>query len=69
MQVTAGPPVDLSDLYDQPMTRTLLMTASERIMDAITAQLAVLRGEPAPEQRFDIRKSTLPRTGNPNRKK
>ena len=69
MRVTAGPPVDLSDLYDQPLTRTLLMTASNRIIDAITAQLAVLRDAPAPAARFDLRTSSLPRTGNPRKRK
>jgi 1-acyl-sn-glycerol-3-phosphate acyltransferase len=63
MRVTAGPPVDLSDLYDQPMTGVLLREATDRIMAAITAQLETIRGEKAPVERFDSRKHGLPETG------
>ena len=64
MQVTAGPPVDLSDLYDQPLTGALVREATDRIMAAITAQLEQIRGERAPVERFDSRKQGLPETGN-----
>ena len=68
MRVTAGPPVDLSDLYDRPLTGALLREATDRIMAAITAQLETIRGEQAPAQRFDSRKHGLPETGNFHRK-
>jgi len=64
MHVTAGPPVDLSDLYDRPLTGALLREATDRIMAAITAQLEQIRGEQAPTERFDSRKHGLPSTGN-----
>jgi 1-acyl-sn-glycerol-3-phosphate acyltransferase len=69
MHVLAGPPVPLDDLYDQPLTATVLREATDRIMAAITAQLEVLRGEPAPAERFDGRRQGLPSTGNPKRRR
>jgi 1-acyl-sn-glycerol-3-phosphate acyltransferase len=63
MHVTAGPPVDLSDLYDEPMTGAVLRTATDRIMAAITVELERIRGEAAPRERFDSRKHGLPETG------
>lgn len=56
VQVVAGPPVDLSDLYDRPLDSATLREATSRVMDAITQLLAGLRGEPAPAARFDLRK-------------
>ncbi len=53
VQVLAGPPVDLDDLRGQPVTPDVLRTASDRVIDAITAQLAVLRGELPPASRFN----------------
>ena len=64
MHVSAGPPVDLSDLYDRPLTATLLREATDRIMVAVTTVLEELRGTPAPLERFDSRKHGLPTTGN-----
>jgi 1-acyl-sn-glycerol-3-phosphate acyltransferase len=64
MHVRAGRPVDLEDLYDKPVTATVLRQASDRIMTAITAELEVLRAEKAPAERFDSRKHGLPTTGN-----
>ncbi|MGZ4596787.1 MAG: lysophospholipid acyltransferase family protein [Actinomycetes bacterium] len=64
MKVTLGEPVDLSDLLDEPETPAVLRVATERIMDAVTAQVAELRGEPAPEQRLDLRGTDLAATGN-----
>jgi 1-acyl-sn-glycerol-3-phosphate acyltransferase len=64
MHVRAGKPVDLEDLYDKPVTATVLREATGRIMTAITAELEVLRGEKAPADRFDSRKHGLPTTGN-----
>ena len=64
MHVTAGPPVDLSDLYDKPLTGALLREATDRIMAAVTVELEKIRGEQAPAERFDSRKHGLPPTGN-----
>lgn len=52
-RVIAGDPVDLDDLRGRPVTKELLDEATRRIIDAITAQVAVLRGEPAPSVRWD----------------
>jgi len=55
--VHAGPPVDLSDLYDRPRDTAVLREGTERVMAAITALLEDIRGETAPAERFDLRKS------------
>ncbi|NUR86135.1 MAG: 1-acyl-sn-glycerol-3-phosphate acyltransferase [Nonomuraea sp.] len=47
--VSVGPPVDLSKYRDQPPHAATLREATADIMAAITAQLAELRGEKAPE--------------------
>ena len=60
--IVAGPPVDLSDLYDRPMNSAILREATERVMAAITALLEEIRGEQAPAVRFDVRH---PGTGEP----
>lgn len=54
--LVAGPPVDLSDLYDRPLDAAVLREATERVMDAITVQLAEIRGETPPTERFDLRR-------------
>ncbi|WP_345217478.1 lysophospholipid acyltransferase family protein [Georgenia halophila] len=53
--VVAGPPIDLDDLYDRPLDPDVLREATERIMAAITGQLAEIRGEDPPPKPFDIR--------------
>lgn len=60
MRVTAGPPVDLSDLAGQPVTAQVLEKATDRIVDAITAQLAEIRDEEPPAVRFDARRRIGP---------
>lgn len=55
IQVRVGPAVDLSDLYDRPADSATLREATNRVMDAITRELEVLRGEKAPAARFDLR--------------
>jgi len=61
MKVWAGPPVDLTDLIDKPITASTLREATDRIMRDITALLAEQRGIPAPDQ-------PMPRTAVPPRK-
>jgi 1-acyl-sn-glycerol-3-phosphate acyltransferase len=68
MRMIAGPPVDLSDLYDKPMSAAILREATDRILDAITRQLETIRGEPAPATRFDSRTAGVAEIGNPNRR-
>jgi 1-acyl-sn-glycerol-3-phosphate acyltransferase len=69
MRMLAGPPVDLSDLYDRPLDAATLKEATARILDAITRQLETLRGEKAPAIRFDIRTAGVAQTGNPNKRR
>lgn len=66
MHVTAGPAVDLSDLYDRPIDTATLVEATERIMAAITALVEQLRGEKAPVERYDARARGQPEVGNPD---
>jgi len=68
LTVTVGPPVDLSGLLGKEQSAEVLREATERIMSAITALVAGIRGEEAPTERFDVRTSGLPETGNPNSK-
>ncbi|WP_165987557.1 1-acyl-sn-glycerol-3-phosphate acyltransferase [Streptomyces sp. YIM 98790] len=51
LTVVAGPPIDFSDLYDLEPTVDVLRMATDRIMDAITALLAEVRGETPPAER------------------
>ncbi len=55
--VVAGPPVDLSDLYGRPLEAPVLREATDRVMDAITALLADIRGEQPPAERFVARRA------------
>ncbi|WP_028636168.1 lysophospholipid acyltransferase family protein [Nocardioides sp. URHA0032] len=64
-----GKPVDLGDLADrEPRTVAVIQEATDRIMDAITALVADVRGEPAPGQRFDMKKAGVRQIGNPNKR-
>lgn len=62
--VTAGAPVDFSDLYELPMDSVTLNSATERIMSAITTLLEEIRGESAPQYRWDRRRK--PQSPNPD---
>jgi 1-acyl-sn-glycerol-3-phosphate acyltransferase len=63
--VLAGPPVDLTDLYERPLDAATLREATERVMAAITALLAEVRGETPPAQPYDMRRQGDPRKGVP----
>lgn len=63
--VRAGAHVDLADLYGQPLTRDVLVRATERIMAALTVGLEGIRGEQAPAVRFDPRTHKAPTTDQP----
>lgn len=56
MQALVGPPVDLADLHGRTDSEALT-EATTRIMAAITAQLAQLRGQEPPAEPFDRRKA------------
>jgi 1-acyl-sn-glycerol-3-phosphate acyltransferase len=63
--MSAGPPVELDDLRDKPLTPDVLREATDRIMGDITRLLEDIRGEQAPPERFDPRKAGVRLTGNP----
>jgi hypothetical protein len=65
----AGDPVDLSDLVGKTRSTQAINEATARIMAALTAIVAELRGEPAPAERFDPRRMGVQQTGNPNKRK
>lgn len=67
IHIVVGDPVDLSDLLERPRTAEVLAEATERIMTAITAIVEEIRGERAPAERFDPRRSGVAETGNPHR--
>lgn len=64
----AGDPVPLEDLRAKPMTPKTVHETTDRIMSAITAIVAELRGEPAPSVRFDPRTAGVRQIGNPHKK-
>jgi len=55
--VIAGPPIDLSDLRDEPMGAEVLREGSRRLMVTITGLVARARGEDAPAELFDPRQT------------
>jgi 1-acyl-sn-glycerol-3-phosphate acyltransferase len=55
IRISVGPPVDLDDLRDRPLSAEVLTEATSRIMDAITTQLESVRRESAPAERWDPR--------------
>lgn len=58
--VKALPALDLSDLYDRSEDPQAWVEATERIMQAITAELEQLRGEKAPANRCNMRDKHTP---------
>jgi 1-acyl-sn-glycerol-3-phosphate acyltransferase len=67
--VKAGDPVDLSDLLEREPTLPVIQEATDRIMAAITELVEEIRGEKAPEERFDPRRAGVSEIGNPNKKR
>lgn len=63
----AGDPVDLADLLTVPRTAATINTATDRIMAAVVALVADLRGAEPPAQRFDPRTSGVRQIGNPRK--
>lgn len=51
--VRMGPPVDLEDLRGKPLTKSVLVEATDRIMRAVTREMEGLRGESAPAELWD----------------
>ncbi len=57
MHVRAGPPVPLDDLAGRATSQKAVAEATDRVMRAITEQVAQLRGEAAPEEFYDMRQA------------
>ncbi len=55
MHTHFGPPVDLSDYQNVPVTNKVLHEVTNRIVDTITGMLEEIRGEKAPDERLDFR--------------
>ena len=69
VKMKVGTPVDLSDLAAKPRTQDVILAATDRIMSAITALVADVRGEEAPAERFDMKKAGVRPTGNPGKQR
>jgi 1-acyl-sn-glycerol-3-phosphate acyltransferase len=54
--VQAGPPVDLSEYYGKEPTAEVLRAVTDRLMAAVADQLAEIRGEQPPAERYDHRR-------------
>lgn len=55
VRVVAGKPVDLSAFEGKPLDKATLTATTDVILDAVTELLEELRGEQAPEERWDTR--------------
>ncbi|MDP9822544.1 lysophospholipid acyltransferase family protein [Nocardioides massiliensis] len=66
MTMRAGPPVDLSAYDGRSLTPEVLRAATSDIMDAITAELEMVRQEKAPAVRFDPKAAGVREIGNPH---
>jgi 1-acyl-sn-glycerol-3-phosphate acyltransferase len=63
IRIKIGDPVDLSAFSGRPLDSATLTEATSVVMDAITALLEDLRGEKAPEQRWDPKINNQKETG------
>ena len=63
-QVVAGPPLEFSKWEGRAEDPVALEEATAYVMSAVTRLLEQLRGESAPLEIFDPKKSMLPRIGN-----
>jgi 1-acyl-sn-glycerol-3-phosphate acyltransferase len=61
-----GDPVDLADLAGKERDTTAVSEATDRIMAALTHLVEEVRGETAPEVRFNPRTAGVKEFGNPN---
>ena len=52
-RIAIGPAVELDDLRNGPLTRKVLVSATERMMRAITERVEILREEKAPDGIWD----------------
>jgi 1-acyl-sn-glycerol-3-phosphate acyltransferase len=55
--MVAGPPIDLDDLRAKPISKATMREATDRIMATLTAMVEDIRGEKAPKEPHDMRKT------------
>lgn len=67
MRMRFGPPVDLSDLAGGTVDHEALVRAGDRVMEAITDEVAVLRGQQPPDGRWDHLRGRRVVTGEEDR--
>lgn len=63
IDVKVGDPVDLSEFRGRPLDSATLAAATDKVMEAITALTADLRGETPPAERWDPVKNNQKETG------
>lgn len=63
VDITFGPPVDLSAYRGRPLDSRMLAEATELLMAAITALVAHMRGEEPPAERWDPARKGQAETG------
>lgn len=59
MRFRVGAPVDLAAYRDRELSAEVLREVTDLVMDAVTRELEVLRGQKAPEQRYDWRAASV----------
>lgn len=64
VSILMGEPISLEKWRGRENDPIAIEEAADLIMDEITKLLEILRGEKAPAERFDPKKSDLPRIGN-----
>jgi 1-acyl-sn-glycerol-3-phosphate acyltransferase len=62
IHVRVGDPIDLSDFEGKELTEQLLDTATSRLMDALTAMMAQVRGELPTTPRIDVHSLSRPKS-------
>ncbi|MBD8605800.1 1-acyl-sn-glycerol-3-phosphate acyltransferase [Aeromicrobium sp. CFBP 8757] len=62
IHVRVGDPVDLSDLEGRELTEELLDTATNRLIDTLTAMMAEVRGELPSSPRIDVHSLSRPKS-------
>jgi 1-acyl-sn-glycerol-3-phosphate acyltransferase len=62
MHVRVGEPLDLSDFEGRELTEEILLQATNRLMDVLTAMMAEVRGELPTTPRIDVHTLARPRS-------
>ncbi|MEJ7633214.1 lysophospholipid acyltransferase family protein [Aeromicrobium sp.] len=62
IHIRVGKPIDLSDFEGKDLTEEILHQATDRLMDALTAMMAEVRGELPSTPRIDVHTLSKPKT-------